>query len=138
MIPTALSDETIAGTPPPRVMIESLRTSSAVLVVLVDLRIVASTDQLLDRVGIISGASVYPLVWNILLGLRQAGFGGTITTLAAPREPEVQTLLGAPRHFAVAACVPVGRPVKRLTKLSRRAVREFVTRERFDGPVFEV
>ncbi len=134
--PTALSDETIAATPAPIHMVEPLRTSSVLLVVLVDLRVVASMDQLLDRVGVISGASIYPLVWNILMGLRQAGYGGTITTLAAAREPEVQALLGAPSHYAVAACLPVGRPVKQLTRLKRRAVSDFVTRETMVGPAF--
>jgi nitroreductase len=132
--PTAVGAETIEQTPVPARLTEPLRKASAVLVVLVDLRVVASTDQDLDRVGVISGASIYPLVWNILLGLRQAGYGGTITTLAAAREPEVQALLGAPRHFAVCACIPVGKPVKQLTKLKRKPLAEFVTTERFDGP----
>ena len=117
-------------------MIDPFRLSSLVLVVLVDLRVVASMDQLLKRVGVVSGASIYPLVWNILLGLRQAGFGGTITTLAAAREPEVQTLIGAPSYFAVAACLPVGKPAKQLTRLRRREVSEFVTCEQFDGAAF--
>ena len=57
---------------------------------------------------------------NVLLGARQAGFGGTITTLAVVRESEAQALLGIPDEFAVAAIVPLGRPVKQLTKLRRR------------------
>ena len=138
VIPTTVSDHAIAETLVPRLMIEALRSASVVLVVLLDLRVIASTDQLLERVGVVSGASVYPLVANVLLGLRQAGFGGTITTLAAASEQEVQALVGAPAHFAVAACVPVGRPVKQLTRLKRRAVKEFVTRERFDGAVFDL
>ena len=44
-----------------------------VLVVCVDLKVVASTDQDLERVGVISGASIYPLVWNILLSARHEG-----------------------------------------------------------------
>ena len=76
-----------------------------------------STDQDLDRVGLISGASVYPLVWNILLAARNEGFGGTITTMAVAQEPAVQELLGIPDQYAVAAVLPIGKPVKRLTKL---------------------
>lgn len=136
IIATNVSDDTIAATPAPELMIEPFRTSSLLLVVLVDLRVVASMDQRLDRVGVVSGASIYPMVWSILMGLRQAGYGGTITTLAAAREAEVQALVNAPSHCAVAACVPVGKPVKQLTRLRRRAVGEFVTRERFDGPAF--
>lgn len=115
---------------------EPLLTAGAVLVVFVDLEVVAAMDQDLDRVGVIGGASVYPLVWNILLAARQEGFGGTITTMAAAEEPAVKELLGVPDTFALAAVVPLGRPVKQVTKLSRRPVEEFVTRERYDGPAF--
>ena len=111
-------------------------TAAAVLVVIVDLGVVASTDQDLDRVGVISGASVYPLAWNILLAARNEGFGGTITTMAAAEEPAVRGLLGIPDEYAVAAVVPLGQPVKQLTKLRRNEVEEFVTRERFDGQPF--
>ena len=76
---------------------------------------VASTDQDLDRVGLVSGASVYPLVWNILLAARNEGFGGTITTMAVAEEPRVKELLGIPEQYAVAAVVPLGKPVKQPT-----------------------
>ena len=109
----------------------------SVLVVCVDLGVVAATDQDLDRVGVISGASVYPLVWNILLAARNEGFGGTITTMAVAEEPAVKELLGIPEQYAVAAVVPLGKPVKQLTKLRRNPVEEFVTRERFDGEPFD-
>ena len=93
-------------------------------------------DQNLDRVGVISGASIYPFVWNVLMAARQAGFGGTITTLAVAEEPKLQALLGIPLDFAVCAVVPLGRPVKQLTRLRRRFVEEIATRERFDGEPF--
>ena len=54
----------------------------------------------------ISGASVYPLVWNILLAARNEGFGGTITTMAVAEEPAVKELLGIPDQYAVAAVRP--------------------------------
>ena len=66
------------------------------LVVCVDLGVVAATDQDLDRVGLVSGASVYPLVWNVLLAARNEGFGGTFTTMAVAQEPQVKELLGIP------------------------------------------
>lgn len=134
--PSTVDEHTIAETSAPSMMVTPFLKSSVVLVVLVDLRVVASMDQLLERIGVVSGASIYPLVWNILLGLRQAGYGGTITTLAAARESEVQRLIGAPTHYAVAACVPVGKPIKQLTRLKRHAVEEFTTHERWDGPAF--
>ena len=138
VVPSALEDSVFERTPPPRMLTHPFRNATVVLVFVVDLKVVASTDQYLDRVGVISGASIYPFVWNVLLGARQAGFGGTITTLAVAREPEVQALLGIPGDFAVAAIVPLGRPVKQLTKLRRRRVEEIATRERFGGESFTI
>ena len=138
IVPSALPASVFEQTPPPPHLTHPFRTSDVVLVFVVDLKVVASTDQYLDRVGVISGASIYPFVWNVLLGARQAGFGGTITTLAVAREPELQALLGIPEDFAVAAIVPLGRPVKQLTKLRRRRVEEIATRERFGGDPFTV
>ena len=107
--------------------------SAVVLLICVDLKVVASTDQDLKRVGVISGASIYPFAWNILLAARQEGFAGTITTLACAEEPKIQALLGIPSHVAVAAVMPLGRPVKTLTKLKRKAVAEFAMLERWGG-----
>lgn len=134
--PPGPSAEEIAATEVPQAFIRPLLTAGAVLVFFVDLAVVASMDQDLDRVGVISGASVYPLVWNVLLAARNEGFGGTITTMAAAEEPAVKDLLGVPETFALAAVVPLGKPVKQLTRLTRRPVAEFVNRERFDGQPF--
>lgn len=131
--PSAVTDEQIAGTRVPRGMTEPLLTAPVVLVFLVDLGVVASLDSELDRVGVVSGASVYPLVWNTLLAARNEGFGGVITTMAVAAEPELLELLGAPRTHAVAAVVPMGKPVKQLTKLTRQPVEEFVTLETYAG-----
>ena len=138
IVPSALADSVFEQTDPPLMLTHPFRNAAVVLVFVIDLKVVASTDQYLDRVGVISGASIYPFVWNVLLGARQAGFGGTITTLAVAREPDVQALLGIPDDFAVAAIVPLGRPVKQLTKLRRRRVEEIATRERFGGESFTV
>jgi nitroreductase len=134
---TKATDAEIAATPAPAILTESFRRAPVVLVFLVDLSVVASMDQDLDRVGMISGASIYPFVWNVLLAARQVGLGGTITTLAAAQEAKVQALLNAPEHFAVAAVVPLGQPVKQLTKLNRRSVEEITTVGKFDGTPFK-
>lgn len=131
--PTQVDQETIDATTVPASVAETLRTASVVLVVCVDLRLVAATDQELNRVGVISGASVYPLAWNILLAARAEGFGGTLTTMAVAQEPKVRELLGIPETYAVAAVLPIGKPIKQLTRLRRNAIEEFVTLERFDG-----
>ncbi|MCZ4498894.1 MAG: nitroreductase [Marmoricola sp.] len=137
VVPTTLSDEQIAATDVPDRFTEPLLTAAVVLVVLVDLRVVASIDQDLDRVGVISGASVYPLVWNILLAARNEGFGGTITTMAVAEEAGLKALLGVPEPYAVACVVPLGKPVKQLTRLSRTSVADLARRERWNGRPFD-
>lgn len=131
--PTSVSADTVSRTPAPARLTEPTRLAPVVLVVCVDLKVVASIDQDLPRVGVVSGASVYPFAWNILLAARHEGLAGTITTLAIAQEPKLQELLGLPRHVAVAAVMPLGRPVQRLTKLKRRAVGDFAMSERWGG-----
>src|SRR6266850_4728797 len=134
--PPRVDAATIAKTVVPIRLTESIATAPVVLVLCVDLRVVASIDQDLERVGIISGASIYPFAWNILLASRHEGFGGTITTLATAREPDIKALLGIPAHIAVCAVMPLGRPVRTLSRLKRRPVAEFARCERWDGPSF--
>ena len=134
--PPRVDAATIERTTVPRHLTESIATAPVDLVLCVDLRVVASIDQDLDRVGIISGASIYPFAWNILLAARHEGFAGTITTLATAREPQIKALLGIPSHIAVCAVMPLGRPVRTLSRLKRRPVAEFAKRERWDGPPF--
>lgn len=136
VIPTKVSDAEIEATVPPPHLTATFEAASVVLVVCVDLKVVASTDQFLDRVGVISGGSIYPFVWNILLLARQAGFGGTITTLSVSEEPKLKALLNIPDDHAVAAVMPIGKPVKQLTKLKRLPVEAFATRETYDGITF--
>jgi nitroreductase len=114
-----------------------LRDAPVVLVVCVDLAVVAAFDQDLDRIGVIPGASVYPFVWNILLAARNEGYGGVLTTAAVAEEPRLKVVLGIPENFAVAALLPLGKPVRQLRKLTRKPVAELATRERFDGEPFD-
>ena len=72
------------------------------------------------------------------MAARQAGYGGTITTIPAAEEQKVQAMLLIPADYAVCAAVPLGKPVKQLTKLKRRSVEEIATRENFDGEVFSI
>ena len=138
IVPMQVTAEEIEATPPPPGLTVPFSTASVVLAFVVDLKVVASMDQYLDRVGVISGASIYPFVWNVLLATRQAGFGGTITTIAVAEEPSVKSLLNIPEDFAVAAVVPIGKPVKQLKKLRRLPVPEIATREHFDGESFSL
>ena len=117
---------------PPR-FVERLTHAPVVLLITVDLSVVASMDQHLARVGVISGASIYPFAWNILLAARNEGLGGTLTTFVAAKEPDVKALFHIPDHHAVAAMLPIGKPVKQLTRLRRNPVDAFATVDTFDG-----
>jgi len=136
LVPTALTAEQVAATAIPPTLFEPVRRAPVVLVVCVDLRVVASVDKELDRIGIATGASVYPLAWNILLAARNEGLGGVITTMPLAEEPRLKQLLGLPDYMAVCAVMPLGEPVRQLRKLKRKPVREFAHRERWDGEAF--
>ena len=56
-----------------------------------------------------------------------------LTTAVVPEEDEAKVLLGLPDNHAIAAVIPLGVPVKQLTKLSRREVEEFTTINEFNG-----
>ena len=131
--PSTITDQQIAEADPPHSLVAHIRNAPTLLVITVDLGLVASMDKSLDRIGLISGASIYPLAWNILLSARNEGYAGTMTTWGAGSEPEIQTLLGMPRHWAVAAIMPLGKPVKQLTKLKRKPVDEILCTDRWDA-----
>jgi nitroreductase len=102
------------------------------LVVCVRLADLAITDAELDRPSIVGGASVYPFVQNILLGLRAEGLGASLTTLLVPAEPEVKRLLSIPEGIAVAAYVAVGhRADPWPTALTRHPLADFAFAERY-------
>jgi nitroreductase len=126
----------VAATEVPPYLGAPVLSAGAVLVVCVDLNVCAAFDQYLDRIGVISGASIYPFVWNILLAARNEGYGGVLTTMAVAEEPRVKELLGIPDDYAIAAVLPIGKPAKQISKLTRKPVAELANRERFDGEPF--
>jgi nitroreductase len=136
--PSGVDRSTIEATEVPPQMSAPMREAPVVLVICLDLAVVAATDQDLDRIAVVPGASVYPFVWNVLLAARNEGYGGVLTTMAVAEEPTVKELLGVPDTYAIAAIVPLGKPVRQVTKLRRRPVTEFASRERFDGTPFSV
>jgi len=102
------------------------------LVVCARLGDLAIVDSGLDRPSIVGGASIYPFVQNILLGLRAEGLGGALTTLLAPAEPQVKELLSIPDDVVLAAYVLVGRRDEPWpARLSRKPVEEFAFSERY-------
>jgi nitroreductase len=94
------------------------------------------TDAELPRQSIVGGASVYPFVQNVLLGLRAEGLGAALTTLLVPAEAEVKQLLGLPDGVALAAHIGVGhRADPWPQRLARKPVEEFAFAERFGEPL---
>jgi nitroreductase len=132
--PCRVDEQTIAAVEVPTQ--SPLREAAVVLVICVDLGVVAAFDQDLDRIGLIAGASVYPFAWNVLLAARNEGYGGSLTTAVVAEEPRVKQLLGVPENYAIAAVLPLGKPIRQLTKLKRKSVAEIATVERFDGQPF--
>ena len=130
---TSLTQEEIDHQELPRGFIENLVRAPVLLFVFLDLSMVASFDSKLDRVGVISGASVYPFVWNILLAARNEGLGGTITTFVGGSESDLRDLLRVPSNYAFSAMIPMGKPIKQLTRLSRNPVSSFAVLDTFDG-----
>ncbi len=134
--PTSIDVDAAIAADPDFAGLDRLIDVPVLLAITLDLSRVASFDKDLDRIGVISGASVYPFVWNILMAARNEGLGGVLTTYLAGQEPAAREVLGVPEHHAVAALVPLGHPVKQLTKLKRMPVENFTTVDRFDGPDF--
>jgi nitroreductase len=106
------------------------------LVVGVRIEDVLATDAELPRQSIVGGASVYPFVQNLLLGLRAEGLGAALTTLLVPAEEEVRRLLEIPQEVALAAHIGVGyRADPWPARLARRPVDEFAFSETYGRPL---
>lgn len=136
IVPATVSQADIDAVAIPPGFIDRLIHAPVLLLVTVDLAVVASMDQHLPRIGVISGASIYPFVWNILLAARHEGLGGTLTTFLAAEEAKAKALFGIPENHALAAMLPIGKPVKQLTRLRRNPVGAFATVDAFDGNAF--
>jgi len=129
-------DDAARGVHQPNPLLAHIEDIPVVLVVAADLGLVAMMDGDLDRPALTGGASVYPFVHNLLLAARDRGLGGVMTTFLAREEQAARPLLGLPDGWAIAAMVCLGVPVRRATRLRRRAVAEFATVDRFDGATF--
>jgi nitroreductase len=136
--PSQVDAATIETTSSSFPLIDNLEAVPVLLVICVDLSQVTSFDRDLDRVGVISGASVYPFVWNILLAARSEGLGGVLTTFLAASEARAKELLKLPDSFAIASMVPLGVPVKQLTRLKRNPVEFFTRVDSWDGEHYQV
>ncbi len=98
----------------------------------VDVNALAITDEALDRPSIVGGASIYPFVQNILLGLRHEGLGAAFTTLLVPAEPQIRELLAIPDEMLIAGHISVGHRADPWPgRLSRKPVSEFAYGDRY-------
>ena len=133
LVPSRVDDASVAKTELPDATWRPLVDAPVVLVIALDLSRVTSFDRQLPRPGVVSGASVYPFVWNLLLAARSEGYAGVLTTYLAPAEAEVRRLLALPDSYALAGAVPLGRPKRVLTRLRRNPVDAFARLGRWDG-----
>ena len=124
--------------------IEPVLKAAVVLVVCVDLGVVASTDQHLDRIGVISGASIYPFRPEFLASVifHQGGADGVRHTLiideirvaddaadeqsSAPPAPQQVRAVGYDRHVLV-----------RWDPVQSPALARYVIYRSLDGKAFE-
>lgn len=103
----------------------ALGSIPVLVVVCAKLSALYATDEGLDRLSIVGGASVYPAVQSFLLACRALDLGTALTTLLVQREDDVRELLGIPGDVATAAHIAVGHPAKPWpTRLKRRPVGE--------------
>ncbi|WP_354697708.1 hypothetical protein DSM112329_03347 [Paraconexibacter sp. AEG42_29] len=108
----------------------------AIIVVCADLAATHPTDTELGRLSVVGGASIYPIVQNLCLALRNVGVATTLTTLLVSYEPQVKELLGIPDDYATAAHVVAGYPAKPFPKkLTRLPVEELVFADTFGTPI---
>jgi nitroreductase len=106
-----------------------------VLMVVCARQVLHKRDEGTDRQQIVDGASIYPMVQNVLLACRNEQLGSALTTLLCRRDAEVRAMLGIPDDFTTAALLAVGRPERPFpTKLTRLPVAELVYADSFGVP----
>jgi nitroreductase len=83
------------------------------------------------------GGAVWPAVQNLLLAARALGYGGVITGWHGPVEAELRKVLGMPadpQELAIAATVPLGKPVGHHGPVRRRPLAEVVYEDGWEEP----
>ena len=74
--------------------------------------------------SLITGASIYPAVQNLMLAARALGIGTCLTTIHGFREAQVKELLGIPADVQTVALIPLGYPLGKFGRPPRRPVGE--------------
>lgn len=100
---------------------EHLHEAPAIVVVCAEIENLHPTDADLGRLSVVGGASIYPVMQNFCLALRDQGVASAVTTLLCLSEPQVKELLGIPEGVITTAHVAVGYPARgfprRLTRM---------------------
>ena len=96
--------------------------------------IVLACAQLRHRGQFAEGGSIFPACQNLLLAARALGYGGVMTTFHAPVENELVEILGLADGVAIAATIPLGRPVGRHGPVRRRPLADLVFEDGWDEP----
>lgn len=113
---------------------EHMHEAPAIVVVCAELAALHATDAELGRLSVVGGASIYPIVQNLCLALREHGVGSALTTLLCRFEPQVRELLDIPAGVITAAHVVVGYPERPWpTRLTRMAPEELVFFDSYGG-----
>ena len=77
------------------------------------------------------GASIFPVVQNLLLAIHASGLGAVLTTRWKSREAEIKPLLGLPGDVEAHAILPVGWPARRYGRGKRLPVKDITYREKY-------
>lgn len=116
---------------------DHLHEVPAIVVVCAEIAGLHPTDTELGRISVVGGASIYPIVQNFCLALRDQGVGSAVTTLLCHFEPQVKELLEIPDGLLTAAHIAIGYPAKGFpTKLTRSPVEDSVFAETYGRPYF--
>ena len=114
-------------------MAEHLEHAPALLLVVADLRYLATVDRDLDRYTLVGGGSIYPFAWSVLLAAREAGLGGVLTTMVVRHEEALRAPFHLEPHHCLAGLMVLGYPKHQPTKLRRSPVESFATYDTLDG-----
>ena len=111
---------------------EHFHEAPAIAVFCFNPKLMAITDEKLDRVSVVGGGSIYTAVQNLMLACRAEGLGCVLTTLLCIHEEKVREILAIPQPWGTAAAIPMGYPVARgHGPIRRRAAAQLVYANRW-------
>jgi nitroreductase len=78
-----------------------------------------------------AGGSIWPQVQNLLLAARALGLGATPTTLPMANRDAFRAVLGLPNNVDAFCVIPVGWPIGKFGRVSRKPVSEILHWDRW-------